>query len=125
MAVRDLLPRLVLFRNVRWQDYEAGMPDRESTLDLESAEASSSELWDKPGVHYALLDLDVPAYLVPSSTEGHSHLYIEHEMSWEKYEALLVALGDAGILESGYVSVSRERKFTALRLPWVKKSVAA
>ena len=73
--------------------------------------------------HYPVLDLDIPHALVPSTREGHSHLYIRpHEpVPWSVYVRLLEALGDAGILEPGYVRVSIERGATMVRAPWVKK----
>jgi hypothetical protein len=74
-----------------------------------------------PGQHSIMLDLDVPAKLVPSSTHGHSHLYIDVRTTWPKYEALLNALADAEVIERGYAAASLRRKSTALRLPWAKK----
>lgn len=71
--------------------------------------------------HALLLDLDVPAYLVPSSTPGHSHLYIDVRIPQSKYMALLLALADAGVIEKGYQLASETRGATALRLPWIKK----
>jgi len=71
--------------------------------------------------HKVVIDLDLPARLVPSSTPGHFHLYVDHEMTWEQYAAVLQAMGNAGLLEDGYVSASLARKFTAVRLPWVRK----
>ena len=65
--------------------------------------------------------LDGPAVLVPSSTPGHSHLYIDVPMTWEQYEAILTALADAGVMEQGYYRASKLRKGTHLRLPWVRK----
>lgn len=73
------------------------------------------------GWHTVMLDLDVPVRLVPSSTTGHWHLYIDVAMPWWRYRRLLRALKTAGIIEPGYYSVSVARKHTALRLPWVKK----
>lgn len=72
--------------------------------------------------HKVLLDLDVPAYLVPSSTEGNSHLYIDVECSQRDYFDLLDALAKCGVIEHGYRSASQKRGATALRLPWVKKT---
>jgi hypothetical protein len=68
-----------------------------------------------------VLDLDFEAALVPSTTPGHFHLYLDVPMPWEKYRALLIALGDAGILEPGYVSASLTREQTFVRRPEVKK----
>ena len=73
--------------------------------------------------HALLLDLDVPAYLVPSSTPGHSHLYVDVRIPESKYMKLLEALGNAGVIEDGYVVASQARGGTALRLPWVKKEL--
>lgn len=72
-------------------------------------------------VHALLLDLDVPAYLVPSSTPGHSHLYVDVEIPEGKLFRLLDALSDAGVIQTGYAGASQSRGGTALRLPWVKK----
>lgn len=75
-------------------------------------------------MHAVTIDLDVPARLVPSSTPGHSHLYIDVPISWDEYEYILRALADAGILEEGYVKAAIRRKQTYLRPPWVKKGEA-
>jgi hypothetical protein len=71
--------------------------------------------------HKVLLDLDVPAKLIPSTTEGHSHLYIDIEVEDDKYIPLLKVLADVGIIEPGYAVASERRGHTSLRLPWVKK----
>lgn len=73
------------------------------------------------GLHIPMLDLDMPAMLLKSSTYGHYHLYIDKPMTWENYEKLLDVLGEVGILEPGYVAVSKRRKRTQLRTPWTKK----
>lgn len=73
------------------------------------------------GKHTVALDLDVPAVLVPSSTPGHSHLYIDAEMTWEQYQKLLTALAEAGVVEGGYVGASIARGHTSLRMPWIHK----
>jgi hypothetical protein len=73
--------------------------------------------------HRPVLDIDVPAYLVPSTTPGHSHLYIDKEMSWSQYARLLNVLVDAGIIEEGYLGASLARGDTTVRLPWIKKEI--
>lgn len=77
-----------------------------------------TDLWP---MHAPVLDLDFPAYLVPSSTPGHSHLYLERPMSEDQYFALLTALGEAGILEKGYVNACIARGFSVVRTPWTTK----
>lgn len=84
----------------------------------------SSEIDDKRGYHTPMLDIDIPARLVESSTPGHSHLYIDHEMTWMKYRFLLWALMKVGIIERGYYKMSVKRKATHLRPPWTEKENA-
>jgi hypothetical protein len=76
----------------------------------------SSEVKGKTDVHRPVLDIDVPAYLVPSSRPGHSHLYVNVEISEDKYFNLLDVLADCGILEKGYAGVSRARGASAVRV---------
>lgn len=73
------------------------------------------------GVHRPVLDIDMPVRLVPSSTEGHFHLHIDKPMMWDTYVDLLEALEEAGIVEKGYVTVSKRRGYTAVRLQGVTK----
>jgi hypothetical protein len=75
-------------------------------------------------LHRPVLDIDFPAHLIPSTTEGHFHLYLDKAVTWEKYERLLTVLGEVGILEQGYVDASIARGYSSVRLPWVKKPEA-
>lgn len=78
-----------------------------------------------PGTHKPVLDIDMPVKVIPSSTEGHFHLYIDKEMPWEDYVKLMNVMAEVGILEPGYVRASTTRKYSACRLPWVKKETKA
>lgn len=102
-------------------DYDPDVPARTLTTDITQANLVTSHVAGQPGTHRPVLDIDVPAWLVPSSTPGHSHLYIDKTMTWEKYCTLLGYLARAEILETGYVNASLERGHTAVRLPWVTK----
>jgi hypothetical protein len=73
------------------------------------------------GLHCPVLDIDVPALLVPSSTVDHSHLYIRKPMPWHHYSMLLQTLSYVGILEEGYVGASLARQETFVRTPWTRK----
>lgn len=73
------------------------------------------------GKHRPMLDIDFPATVIPSSTEGHCHLYIDKELEWKDYKKLLNVLADLGIIEHGYRGASLARGYSALRLPWIKK----
>ena len=152
-ALMGVLKRLRAYRVLDWGPDSAEMApaeDREVVEKLEKAHVVSSLLDPQPETpdlndlhtlfldvpprvegegerHMVLLDLDVPAHLVPSSTYGHSHLYIDvpggvpADVYWE----LVRALAKAGVIEPGYAGVSEERGYTALRLPWIHKLMAA
>lgn len=110
-------------------DYTAET-DRELTRDPEAATVLTSRVDDgtdaalHPGTktrHKVVLDIDLPAQLIPSSTPGHFHLLIDKELTWGQYTGLLNELARVGIIEDGYVSASIARGHTAVRLPWVQK----
>lgn len=86
------------------------------------ADVVTSLLRHQKGMHAPALDLDVPHTLIPSSTPGHSHLYIDVPMSWWRYKRLLKALAKAGIIEKGFVKASIARGHTDLRVPWKGKN---
>lgn len=71
--------------------------------------------------HAPVLDIDFPCSVVPSSTPGHHHLFIDAPMPWAVYERLLRALEQAGILEHGFVQGSIARGQSSVRVPWVRK----
>jgi hypothetical protein len=80
---------------------------------------------DNDGNHRPVLDIDFPAALIPSSTPGHFHLYLDKQLTTTQYMKLLDALAESGIIERGYASVSEARGYTSARLPWVKKKASA
>jgi hypothetical protein len=150
-GLEDLLRSRRLFANVRWQDYTPdGQADREDVDELSIAEAASSQLALDTEKHAIMFDIDVPAtldgqwfkaqvgddvfvwstqgmpaWLIPSSTEGHSHLYVQCNLPWEVVSRILRQFTEAGVVERGYRQVSEKRGFTALRLPWIRKEVVA
>src|SRR5437763_1650105 len=65
--------------------------------------------------HLPVLDLDFPCELLPSSTPGKFHLYMNKEVSWLNYQNVLTAMAVAGLLEPGYVAASLARKMTLVR----------
>lgn len=98
----------------------------EPTDDLKRAEVILSEVaGDYKGerLHRPLLDIDLPVRVLESTTSGHHHLYIDHEMPWSQYERLLTVLADVGIIEKGYLAACKRRKHSAIRLPWIKKRI--
>lgn len=69
----------------------------------------------------AVIELAVPARLVPSQTEGHFHLYIEKSLEWMDYERLLRAMTEAGFVEQGFYKMSLRRGMSMLRKPGIEK----
>jgi hypothetical protein len=73
--------------------------------------------------HKPLLDIDLPCVLLPSSTEGHFHLFIDKEIPHEKYLVLIHSLEDCGIIEAGIRRQMTDLGRTAVRKPGIKKEV--
>jgi hypothetical protein len=71
--------------------------------------------------HALTLDIDMEARLLPSSTPGHYHLFIDRVLSWEQYVVVLQALAFAGIIEDGYLRAALRQKQTYVRKPGVTK----
>jgi hypothetical protein len=112
-----------------------GVSGRYDTADVDAAQVTTSMVADREilanddaivrATHRPVLDLDLPAQLIPSSTPGHFHLYLDREVEHEPYMRLLDALADCGLIEDGYRNASRDRGYTAVRLPWVTKDDTA
>lgn len=69
------------------------------------------------GTHAPVLDIDFWAELIPSTTPGHFHLYLDKKMSWKKYSQLLEALYEAGIIQRGFYEGCLARKQSMVLLP--------
>lgn len=80
---------------------------------------------DVPGVHMPVIDLDCPHRLVPSSTEGHSHLYLDVPMSTVQYKKLIETLVEVGLLGEGNLRQFQAHGQTFVRKPHVKKGAPA
>lgn len=76
---------------------------------------------DEEPNHQVVLDIDMDAALIPSSTPGHYHLMIDKMLPWEDYHYLLKALASVGIIQKGYYESSKIRKASVIRTPWTKK----
>lgn len=97
--------------------------DREKVTSVDRANVMTSlHREDFLGETHALvLDIDHDSWLMPSTTPGHYHLYVDVEIEPDKYWALLDALAEAGVIERGYAGASKQRGFTSVRLPWIEK----
>lgn len=123
----DILQRLTLRRITNWsvkgeKDVAYKNMDPGTDADIHEANVVMSLRNDSFFPEHALLlDLDVPAYLIPSTTPGHSHLYVDARIPEDRYFDLLDALAEAGVIEHGYAGASRAKGGSYLRLPWIKK----
>jgi len=107
-------------------EYDGDDEDTVTTTDLEEATVVSSDMTTKDGYyHQPVIDFDIPVRLVPSSTPGHSHLYIDTPTSGAAYFQLLRALVDCGYVQPGYADASERRGHSDVRLPWIKKEEQA
>lgn len=84
------------------------------------SEGRTTYRWDM--LHKPVIDIDLPIKVLPSTTEGHFHLFIDKEMTWDHYRDFLCALASVGIVEQKYVNATIDRGFSAVRLPWIKKA---
>lgn len=98
-------------------DFESEKPNVVSSLeDTRWAFGTSDIIW-----HLPVIDIDFPARLEPSSTEGHFHLYLDRSMTAENLFKLLDVMEEVGLVEPGYVAASKQRGYTTARLPWIRK----
>jgi len=67
--------------------------------------------------HAPCIDLDYDCALVPSRTPGHFHLYLNKEVEWDKYVAVLEAMANAGLIEKEYYKAALRQGFSVLRMP--------
>lgn len=101
-------------------EYTGDTDGRKQVDTMEEANLVSSLLTN--GRHAPVLDLDHRVRLVPSSTEGHFHLYFDDiELEWKDYVRLLRLLAELDILEPGFVDASIDRGQTMVRKPGVHK----
>jgi hypothetical protein len=75
------------------------------------------------GGHSPVLDLDYEVSLVPSTTPGHFHLYLDGlEMDDDTYDMLLQDLAAAGVIQQGFANQFERHGQTFLRPPGVQKA---
>ncbi len=114
--------------NRRWW-YAATLNDlssvSEDLMEVPDAERCAANLVSSAcsdGSHAPVIDLDHRARLVQSTTPGHSHLYIDENVSWRQYRALLTGLYRCGLIDASVYWRSLDREATYVRPPWVQKT---
>lgn len=116
------------FEHVFYKDIDLGngytyRNDRVVSGPME-AQLVSSEIEGSPGWHSIMLDIDLPAALIETSTPGHYHLYIDHPIRWNDYLAFLYMCSKIGIIEKKFLKMSKKMQATHLRVPWLEKELA-
>ena len=110
-------------RKFRKQDFSKPFSEAPE-CGLEEANLISSTTDYRSGTyHKPVLDFDFPCRLIPSTTDGHFHLYIDFHIEKSKYFNLLDAMQQAGLLQKAYVEHAKQRGYTAVRPPWVRKKL--
>lgn len=79
----------------------------------------------KDGRQMPILDMDFPHHIVESTTEGHTHIYIDIPMSNWRWFWLMCALRYAGVIEEGFFAWSLRRGGNFVRVPGTVKENAA
>ncbi len=102
--------------NMQYDDLDRHM------VPYQSRRANLVASLSEDGLHRPVLDIDFPAELIPSTTPGHFHLYLNKPMTWDKYQVLLRALADAGVIEEGFAACSVKRGMSYVRTPETKKT---
>jgi hypothetical protein len=106
------------------QSFDPDYDDHRTEAGPEQANLISSHAFtsvDGVTYHYPMIDLDLNAALIPSSTEGHFHLYLNRTISHDKYRKMLEAMVEAGIVQKGILGQFDKYGSTTLRLPHIKK----
>lgn len=101
-------------------EYEDG--EREQVDDPAAAQLVGSAVCGSTFRHLPLFDIDYDAELIPSSTPGHFHLYLNKPISWTSYVKVLEAMRDAGLIETGYADNMIRRGEAFLRVPHHRKA---
>lgn len=111
------------FRYVDWDDKTGKgtqVADHWTLANLISSIPSSPNF--RKGYHLPVIDLDLDCSLIPSSTPGHYHLYVNQLITHDNYKKLLEAMVECGIVQHGILEQFNREGFTCVRLPWVSKA---
>lgn len=70
-----------------------------------------------------MLDLDHPHWYSESSTDGHGHLVIQHDLDVSQLKEIVNVLVKHGVLQEGIKKQLDDRGCLTLRMPGMKKDV--
>jgi hypothetical protein len=67
--------------------------------------------------YVSILEVEFPIQLIPSTTPGHYHLYLDRKISWEQYILVLESAHEAGIINKGFYEMSIKNGQSMVLLP--------
>lgn len=106
------------------ESFDSSYDDERKIAGWENANLISSYAYtraDGVEMHTPIIDLDIEHMIVPSTTPGHGHLYINKEITYNQYLSLLEKMAECGIVQRGIVGQCQKYKGTTVRLPHIKK----
>ena len=73
----------------------------------------------KRETHYPVFDIDHDLFhWRESATPGHYHLFFDKPIEWKKYEKVLDAMADAGMVDPIWVNITKRRRNGVVRVTW-------
>lgn len=124
MSLLDAIPKFARGNRLKRAELKTGSEEFDPEQKIEDASLYEANLITSEaaeGWHFPLIDIDMECALIPSTTPGHYHLYIDKPMTFKNYVMLLKVMRDVGIVQPGYADGTEVRGFGALRLPHIKK----
>lgn len=128
------IPERALWRKT-WQAPDLGIVDEPMALSLlkyraeEDREASDADDWNLVSSHVLgtklqapIIDLDFRHRYIPSTHDGHGHLYLDVPVRKWRWLALMIGLYLGGAVEQGYFWWSMRRGANFMRRPGVLKT---
>ena len=92
--------------------------DHRPVLDIDRPYTAAEELLIREAL---MLPADAVLVSIGSSTEGHCHLYVQHDVDDWQLNIGLMRLAAVDIIGPGFAIASIRRRATFVRLPWAKK----
>lgn len=88
---------------------------------IDSLESNLISSMTYDGKHMPIIDLDFPHHYVPSTHEGHGHLYLDRAISRWRWVILMIGLYIGRQIELGYFIWSLRRGANFVRIEGVDK----
>lgn len=124
MSLLDAIPKFARGNRLKKAELKTGSNKFDPDQKIEDASLYDANLITSEaaeGWHFPLIDIDMECALIPSTTPGHYHLYIDRPMRFDNYVKLLNVMRDVGIVQPGFADGTEKRGYGSLRMPHIKK----